>query len=169
MLDLGTGSGCIAIALAAAVPGVEVMAADISPVALAVARRNAERLLPASPITFVEADLFPGREKFHLVTANLPYIPTSTLTRLPVVTHEPVLALDGGEDGLAVIRRLLKAAPAHLLEGGCLLLEIEISQGSAVMSLAKESFPEAEVQLHPDLTGRDRLVEILLPPGRQAP
>jgi release factor glutamine methyltransferase len=165
VLDVGTGSGCIAISLAANIPGIEVVATDISSQALSVARRNAQRLLPSSLVTFVEADLFPesaNQQKYNLVVANLPYIPGSVLKNLPVARHEPGLALDGGADGLDLIRRLLKMAPGYIEDDGLLLLEIEASQGEKITSLAKENFPGAAITLLPDLSGKDRLVEIRL-------
>ncbi len=167
VLDVGTGSGCIAIALAANLPGIEVVATDISPAALEVARRNAGRLVPSTAITFVEADLFPNsglQQKFDLVAANLPYIPDGLLKTLPISRHEPLVALAGGTDGLAVIRRFLAKAPGYLEEDGLLLMEIEASQGEAARKLAQECFHGAEVQLLQDLSGRDRLVEVHLNP-----
>jgi release factor glutamine methyltransferase len=161
--DIGTGSGCIAISLAVNVPEIQVTATDISPAALVVAQQNAERLKVAEQIDFVEADLVPDSlspSSFSLIVANLPYIPTSTLHRLPIFGREPALALDGGADGLALIRRLLAKAPALLAPGGMLLLEIEASQGAAVLSLARQAFGQAENHLHQDLAGHDRLLEI---------
>jgi release factor glutamine methyltransferase len=180
VLDVGTGSGCIAIALAANVPDLQVVAVDISSAALALAQRNALHLLPTTPITFIVSDLFSTLDEkdtanqevgykhtgFDLITANLPYIPDGLLKNLPVSAHEPILALAGGEDGLAVIRRFLADAPGHLVEDGLLLLEIESSQGEAMKAMAEDSFPGAEVQLFQDLAGRDRMVEIHLHPGR---
>ncbi len=96
------------------------------------------------------------------MAANLPYIPGSMLKSLPVARHEPGLALDGGADGLDLIRRLLKMAPGYIEDGGMMLLEIEASQGEEVTSLAKENFPGAAITLLPDLCGKDRLVEIRL-------
>jgi release factor glutamine methyltransferase len=167
-LDVGTGSGCIAIALAVNAPGLQVVATDISPAALTVARRNAEKHAVADRVTFLEADLFPPAlsptlpppNSLSLILANLPYIPTETLHGLKVYGREPTAALDGGADGLDLIRRLLAGAPRHLAPGGAVLLEIEASQGAKVMSLARNAFPEAKVILHKDLSSHDRLVEI---------
>jgi release factor glutamine methyltransferase len=152
--------------LAVNVPGIQVIASDISPAALAVARRNAEKLHVANRITFLEADLIPDPllpDSFSLIVANLPYIPTATLHRLPIYTREPTLALDGGADGLALIRCLLAKAPEALAPGGMMLLEIEASQGSAAVVLAGEVFPQAAVKIHQDLSGHDRLIEIQKP------
>jgi release factor glutamine methyltransferase len=163
VLDVGTGSGCIAIALAVNLPEIQVVATDISSAALDVARRNAKKLHVADRITFLEADLFPNPllpNPYSLIVANLPYIPTATLHGLPIFGCEPSLALDGGADGLTLIRRLLAQAPARLAPGGMMLLEIEASQGSAAKALAREAFPQAAVKIHQDLVGHDRLIEI---------
>jgi release factor glutamine methyltransferase len=99
---------------------------------------------------------------FDLVCANLPYIPTQTLRELHVYGREPTLALNGGADGLTVLRRLLHIAPEWLAPNGMILLEIEASQGMAAVSLAYDTFDRAEIYLHKDLARRDRLVEIRL-------
>jgi release factor glutamine methyltransferase len=166
--DIGTGSGCIAISLAVHVPELQIVATDISPQALAVAHRNARRFHVEHQIEFIECDLLPSSQvdlpssPFDLICANLPYIPTQTLHQLPVYGREPTLALDGGSDGLDLVRRLLALAPEWLASGGCLLLEIESTLGAPALSWAYDSFSEAEIHLHRDLTGRDRLLEIQL-------
>jgi len=165
VLDIGAGCGCIAIALAVHAPGLEVIATDISPAALAVARRNAVKHAVAERVTFLEADLFHPFQppnSFPFITANLPYIPTAKLHRLPIYGREPTIALDGGADGLALIRRLLADAPCYLAPDGLMLLEIEASQGEEVYSLAHQAFPLAKIGLQKDLSGHDRLVEIAL-------
>jgi release factor glutamine methyltransferase len=162
-IDVGTGCGCIAISIAFNIPGFHILATDISSGALNVARRNARKLIPTNPITFLEADLFAGlaiSDRFSLIAANPPYIPTPTLHQIPVYGREPTLALDGGPDGMKVIRRLLQEAPKRLLPGGLLLMEIEASQGSAVLSMASHVFPKAQIRLHKDLAGHDRLLEV---------
>ncbi len=98
----------------------------------------------------------------NLICANLPYISTAELATLPVAKHEPTLALDGGPDGLRVIERLLATAGDHLLPGGALLAEIAAAQGEAAASLAREYFPSARLEVHKDLAGLDRLLEINL-------
>ena len=161
--DIGTGSGCMAIALAARLPDLMVVATDLSPQALDIARQNAALHGLAERITFVQADLLElpsAFAPFHLIAANLPYIPHQTLAALPVSRFEPILALDGGEDGLALIRRLLTQAPRYLAAPGCLLLEIEAHQGHSASTLAQAAFPGAQVHTLPDLAGHDRLVEI---------
>ncbi len=109
---------------------------------------------------FLCCDLFPPDAEFDLIVANPPYIPTKTLHKLPIFGREPTLALDGGTDGLDLIRRLLTAAPDRLVPGGLLLMEIEASEGPAALSLACDIFSEAEIHLHKDLAGRDRILEI---------
>lgn len=159
--DVGTGSGCIAISLAVTVPGVRVTATDISAEALEVARRNAVRHGVEERVEFQCCNLLPDSPAdFHLIVANLPYIPTRTLCKLPVYRREPTLALDGGTDGLSAIRSLIEQAPERLAPGGMLLMEIEASEGAAVLSLACDAFSEAEVHLHKDVAGHDRLLEV---------
>jgi release factor glutamine methyltransferase len=163
VMDVGTGSGCIAISLAVNLPGLSITATDISPAALKVARCNAERMNVSGCITFLEADLFPNPYKpdfFSLIVANPPYIPTNTLFKIPVYNREPPIALDGGPDGLALIRRILTEVPHWLIPGGLLLMEIEASEGPGVLSLASDVFPKTRIQLHKDLAGHDRLLEV---------
>lgn len=128
LADLGCGSGAIALALAKNLPSAEIAAVDLSPEALALARENAAALGLAERVTFVPGDLLAplaGR-RFHLICANLPYIPTPEMAGLmpDVGLHEPHLALDGGPRGLSLIERLLESAPDHLEDQGRLLLEI---------------------------------------------
>jgi release factor glutamine methyltransferase len=163
VLDVGTGSGCIPIALAVNSTGIKLTATEISPAALKVARKNAERMGVSDRITYIEADLFPNLpnpDRYSLITANLPYIPTKTLLKLPVNGYEPTLALDGGSDGLVIIRRFLEKAPGWLLPGGLLLVEIDASEGSAVLEIASKVFPNARDKLYKDLAGHDRLLEV---------
>ena len=158
--DVGTGSGCIGIALAANVPDLQVMASDISSVAVKMAWRNAVKNGVGQRMEVLCCDLFPPEDEFDLIVANLPYIPTKTLRRLPIYGREPTVALDGGMDGLDLIRRLLTAVPDRLGPGGLLLMEIEASEGPAALSLACDIFTEAEIHLHKDLAGRDRILEV---------
>ena len=158
--DLGTGSGCIGIALAVNIPDLQIMASDISPEALKIAQRNAVMNGVGQRMDFICCDLFPPETEFDLIVANLPYIPTKTMQKLPIYGREPTMALDGGPDGLQLIRGLLNAAPDRLAPGGLLLLEIEASEGVAALSLAYDSFAEAEIHLHKDLAGHDRILEV---------
>lgn len=164
-VDVGTGSGCIAISLAVHSPGLRVVAVDVSLDALQLAGRNAAACDVADQVFCLQADLLAPfthtPPPLHLICANLPYIPTATLAGLAVARCEPRQALDGGPDGLALIRRLLAQAQACLAPEGLMLLEIETSQGQAALTLARAAFPAAQVSLHQDLAGHDRLVEIL--------
>ena len=163
-VDAGTGSGCIAISLANQVPDLKVIACDLSPAALHVARQNIARHQLEERVLLVQADLLPPAcRQFDLVCANLPYIPSQTLTTLPVSRHEPQLALDGGPSGAEVIQRLLKVAPTSMLPGACILLEIEAGQGDRVPAAACQIFPDAQITARQDLAGHDRLVIIQLP------
>ena len=161
VLDVGTGSGCIAISLAVHAPVLRVIATDLSAKALSIAQRNAEVHHVEARITCVQADLIPkDLGRFDLICANLPYVPTSKLAEVNSLPFEPILALDGGPDGLALIKRCLAYAPAHIRAPGMLLFEIEASTGNAAIALAHEAFPQAKVTLIPDLAGRDRLMSI---------
>jgi len=167
--DIGTGSGAIAVALAVNIPDADILATDISPQALQVARQNADKMNVTNRIEFVECDLLPNKTTFtnkhlpfDLICANLPYIPTKTLSQLSVFGREPTLALDGGADGLDLFRRLLTIAPDWLAPNALILLEIEATLGIQVLNLAYDMFGQVEIHLHQDLTGRDRLLEIRL-------
>lgn len=163
VVDVGTGSGAIAISLAAGLPDAFVHAVDISAAALAVARGNAARL-GLDGVRFHSGDLLdalPPDIRPDLIAANLPYIPTDELDTLPVVKHEPRLALDGGADGLDFIRRLVRGAVERVPRRFCLLLEIGAEQGGAVVALCRSAFPEAAVRVINDYAGHDRVVEVI--------
>ncbi|MGD8405648.1 MAG: peptide chain release factor N(5)-glutamine methyltransferase [Anaerolineales bacterium] len=167
--DVGTGSGCIAIAIAKSVPDVKIVATDISLPALDIAHRNVRKHSVENHIALVQCDLLPihpgslpTNMHFDLICANLPYIPTQMLQALDVHGREPTLALDGGVDGLDIVRKLLGIVPSWLAPNGMILLEIETSQGMSAVSLAYDAFDNVEINLHQDLAGHDRLVEILL-------
>lgn len=158
--DVGTGSGAIAVSLAGELGSASIIALDISRKALELARKNA-RQHQQTWIRFVQSDLLtPLQSKFDIICANLPYIPTHTLESLPVVHWEPRLALDGGENGLDLIQRLLIQARSRLSPTGIILLETESSLGQATLNAAADIFPNAHCHLIKDLTGRDRVVEI---------
>lgn len=167
--DVGTGSGIIAVTLAMHVPEAYIIATDISHEALEIAKRNAGKFNLEKHIDFVQCDLLPPHPDplptdlhFDLICANLPYIPTETLRGLPVYGREPTVALDGGADGLDLFRRLLSIAPEWLAPHGQILLEIEASLGVKALNIAYDTFGEAEIHLHQDLAGHDRLLEIQL-------
>jgi len=162
--DVGTGSGAIALALAAHLPDSEVWALDSSPGALAVARANAQEYDWGQRIRFAQGDLLQpliaAGARADLIAANLPYIPSGEVDVLPVARYEPRRALDGGPDGLALIRRLLDQAPCALAPGGLLLLEIGAGQGAAVHELARAALPDARVRLLTDYAGHERVASI---------
>jgi release factor glutamine methyltransferase len=161
VIDVGTGSGCIAISIATRFQKVQFTATDISPGALEVAKRNAGKFSAANRIKFICCDLLPEKTRtYDLIVANLPYIPTKKMEALPIYGREPTLALDGGSDGLDLVRRLISLAPGYLSPGGMMLLEIESSQGMAALSLVYDTFSHASIHLHRDLAERDRLIEI---------
>jgi len=157
--DVGTGSGAIALTLAKLFPAAAVFAVDVSPAALEVARGNAERL--ALAVTFVEGDLgapLAEHGPFSLLVANLPYIPSGELAALPAeVRVEPTLALDGGPDGLALVRRLVAEAPGLLGPGGVLALEIGAGQAPATAELLRAA-GFTDLQTRRDLGGIERVV-----------
>lgn len=158
ILDVATGSGAVALALADELPDATITATDISPDALDVARANAERLNKS--VTFIESDLLEAVDGvFDIITANLPYVTTDELTGLqPEITqYEPRLALDGGADGLDLVRRLASTAPSRLRPGGMLALEIGATQGSATAEILSDNDFE-DVEIHKDLAGHDRVV-----------
>jgi len=158
--DVGTGSGCIAVALAVHLPAARIAAIDVSREALAVARQNVERHGVADRVRLIEGDLLaPLDGPVDLLVGNPPYTILSNIDE-GVRRHEPRGALDGGPDGLDVYRRLLAQAPAKLRPGGAALLEIGAAQGAAVVELARQFFPAAETGVHKDLAGLDRVVVI---------
>jgi release factor glutamine methyltransferase len=166
-LDLCTGSGCIAIAFARQRPTWSVTASDISQGALAVARENAHRTGAVRNIRLVEGSLFDGVPglRFDLITANPPYIPAGDIAALPVDVrdYEPRLALDGGADGLDLVRDIVRLAPSYLTEGGLLALEVAYDQGPRTAALLEERGYQS-VQVAKDLGGRDRVVSAYGPP-----
>ena len=155
ILDLCTGTGCLARYLAAACPYARVTASDVSKEALSLAAENC-----GGSVELIQSDLFEDVEgRFSLIVSNPPYIPSAVIDTLEteVKDHEPRLALDGGEDGLAVIRRILKDAGDHLAAGGALLMEIGFDQGAAAEALAKEA-GFSNVCVRQDLNGLDRIL-----------
>ncbi len=163
--DVGTGSGAIAVALAVHARAAHVFAADVSAAALAVARRNAVRHGVAGRVDCLQADLLsPLKGPFHLIVANLPYLSQAELAAAPpeVARWEPRLALEGGPDGLADIRRLLAASVSRLHPAGALLAEIGAGQGADVLALAGQHFPRATVEIAPDYAGLDRVLIVRL-------
>ena len=159
--DLGTGSGAIAISLLQELPRARAIAVDVSAGALEVAKRNAERHRLSDRLQLVESDLFATmdpRTAFDLIVSNPPYVPADDLSGLQrEVRHEPPGALDGGPDGLAVIRRLLKDAPDFLTANGYLVFEIGFDQHEAVKQLIDHGAWEL-IEMRKDLQGIPRTV-----------
>ena len=162
VIDLGTGSGVIAVSLALQISEIQVLAADISSQALAVAQENATLLGVEEKITFLQSDLFQKipNDKYHLICSNPPYIPTKDLSTLePEVRLEPKIALDGGIDGLDFYRRIIAQAPEYLISGGHLVLEIGWDQGAKVIELGRTA-GFVNCQIIPDYAGKDRVVTL---------
>jgi len=163
IIDVGTGSGAIAVSLAAEIPTARIIALDLSWSALQIAWHNALQL-DQPHINFVQSNLLaPFQTKFDLICANLPYIPTGTLETLDVANWEPYLALDGGARGVDAIQILLQQSVQQLAPHGIILLEIEATLGQTVLALAHQAFPNAKIELIRDLAGLDRIVLIQQP------
>jgi release factor glutamine methyltransferase len=161
VVDVGTGSGCIAVTLAAEVPRLRVLAVDISRPALEIGRTNARTHEVAERIRWVQADLLTAfRTECDVVVANLPYIPRPRLAQLEVARHEPLPALDGGEDGLSALRRLVSGLAGVLRPGGFVAMEIDEGQGNVLKSLLASAFPRAEIRIGTDLSGFERFVTL---------
>ena len=169
VLDLCCGSGAIGISIAKLAKGAHVTCSDLSKEALEVAQRNA-RLNDCKSVKFTESDMFDafcgrlGKKKFNLIISNPPYIPPSVIEGLEpeVRDHEPMMALDGGEDGLDFYRIIAQQAPEHLKKGGVLMMEIGFDQKEAVKSLLQETGRFEKVVGLTDLTGKDRIIVAIL-------
>jgi release factor glutamine methyltransferase len=167
--DIGTGCGTIAVALAVAlrrrriVDEIEILGIDESTDALDLARENAVGHSVGDRVRFIEADLLPPVvvDPFDLVLANLPYVASETLPGLPVAaSFEPARALDGGSDGLLVIRRLLERLPEALAPGGVALLEIGADQADGIAAAVASILPGWRVTIEPDLAGAPRVARV---------
>ena len=166
ILDLCTGSGCIAAAIAHHLKNAVVIATDISASAIDVAKANIARLGLEGRVTVVQGDLFdalahvPDPSPFDLIVSNPPYIPTSQIEQLDrnVRDFEPRVALDGGIDGLVLHRRILTGAPERLRSGGRIYLEIQFDQGKVVKELMSEQQDLDDVRIIKDYGGNERLV-----------
>ncbi len=161
--DVGTGSGVVALAVARHAPNAKVYALDRSTAALAVAGRNRDRFELRERVVLLAGDLFDALpERVEIVTANLPYIPTAELEALTpeVRDWEPTWALNGGKDGLEVIRRLIYRVPEHLAAGArAVLLEVGDGQAAQVSRLLAAAVG-GPARVHADLAGRPRVVEV---------
>jgi release factor glutamine methyltransferase len=168
IVDVGTGSGAVAIAVAAALrqrrflPAVEIVATDCSAEALELAVENAVAHGLADTIRFLRTDLLPdGEPAFDLVLANLPYVPSDEVPRLArAASFEPGLALDGGPNGLVLVRRLLARLPEALRPTGVALLEIGAGQEAPLRAAVQADLEGWELALHGDLAGIPRVAEL---------
>lgn len=163
ILDVGTGSGCIAIAAAVNLPAARITAIDVSEAALQVARENARAHEVSERISFLQGDLFGpvgGEKRFEFIVSNPPYVAEGELDRLPedIRRHEPHQALTAGPDGLDVIRRLVGESPRHLAPGGRLMFEIAPEQADSVRNLLESSGQFARIRTAADLTRTERVV-----------
>jgi release factor glutamine methyltransferase len=162
VLDVGTGSGAIAVTIAAERPLARVTATDISDAALKVASQNAETLAVASRIRFERADLLCGDERYDIIVSNPPYIAQAEIAGLQpeVREHEPLSALEAGEDGLDVVRALLAAGVTATDAGAQMLIEVGIGQAPSVVALASEHSEWESVAVHLDLNRIERVVHL---------
>jgi release factor glutamine methyltransferase len=162
VLDVGTGSGAIAVTIATERPMARVTATDISEAALIVASENAEALGVASRIRFERANLLNGAEQYDVIVSNPPYIARSEMAGLQaeVREHEPITALEAGEDGLDVVRALLTVAAPATASGAHLLIEVGVGQAASVVGLAAEHAAWELIAVYQDLNRIDRVVHL---------
>lgn len=162
ILDMCTGSGCIAVSLARYLPGCIVTAVDLIPAALAVAGRNAEKHGVSGRVRFIRSDLFGSipEKKYDVIVSNPPYIKTEDICKLQpeVKFFEPVAALDGGSDGLCFYREIIRKSPGYLRMGGMLAFETGYDQAKAVAGLMESDGRFSYIRIHRDLSGTDRVV-----------
>ncbi len=159
--DIGTGCGAIAISLALNLPQAKVYATDISASALEVARFNCQKHGVTDRIWLLQGDMLdPVPEPVDIIVANLPYVKESQLPQMQLPNSEPMLALNGGSNGLEKIYQLCRQASDKLHTGGCLLLEIGQGHKRAVTTLLHDLFPSAGIEVTPDLSDIDRVVSL---------
>jgi len=160
-LDVGTGSGCIPIALSANSSKFYFHASDVSREALYVAKLNIEKHNVRNRIDLIQSNLIPpSNQKYDLICANLPYIPTNDLGTLNVSKYEPLTALDGGSEGIKLIDTFLSQSVNYLAFAGTILCEIEEDHGKQCLDISTDYYPDANIDLINDLSGRTRLIRI---------
>jgi release factor glutamine methyltransferase len=163
ILDLGTGSGCIAVSLAKLLRQAKITATDISESALEIARHNAESNNVADKIKFIQSDLFNNYElrtmNYELIISNPPYIASGEIDHLqPEVKYEPRIALDGGQDGLDFFRKIIIEAPRYLKKEGLLMLEVGFGQASAIKNIFQKSEDFEIIETVKDYHNIDRVM-----------
>jgi release factor glutamine methyltransferase len=163
IVDVGTGCGAIAVSLAIHLPQAKIYAIDISPAALNVARRNARNHNVKDKITFLAGDLLePLPVSADIIAANLPYVLTTDVPKVNTSGFEPMLALDGGLNGMDIIKKLILQAKDKLRPDGCLLLEIGMGQSQATNELLENIYLTAKIDIILDLSGIQRVVCVTL-------
>jgi release factor glutamine methyltransferase len=161
MADIGTGSGAIAISLAVNLPRVEIYATDISAPALEVAAINSRKHQVTDRITLIQGDLLePLPAPVDILIANLPYVTKDDVVQMPSARYEPKLALDGGQNGLDQIYRVSSQLKGKINPGGCVFMEIGLGQSRAIPDFLQTLFPDAKIDVLPDLAGIDRVIKI---------
>lgn len=166
IVDVGTGCGAIAVALAIHMPTATITAMDLSFDAIAVARENVARHGVEDRVALLEGDLLaPVMQAIDILVSNPPYIPLPEFPNLAreITNHEPLLALDGGPDGMAVIERLIDQARDKLSPGGAMFIEIGWEQGERAMTKARHLWPDSQVSISLDLAGLERVLAIRSP------
>lgn len=163
ILDIGTGSGCIAISLVKLLPNIRITAIDISEKAIGIAKENAILNNVREQINFVKSDLFPKFEarptKYDIIVSNPPYIPADEINKLhPEVRCEPRIALDGGEDGLNFYRKIISSAPEYLVKEGLLIMEMGFGQRARIENMIKKSKNFEIIEVVKDYSNIDRVV-----------
>ena len=163
LLDLCTGSGCVGVATAKNNSQVKVLATDISPNAITIAQENVERHQLGDRVEIVASDLFasiPKNSRFDVIASNPPYIPSAEIDQLDaeVAKHEPRLALDGGPDGLDILRKIIEQAPAYAAPSGWLMLEFTPEQADSLQKIVQQDGRYREIAIRKDLAHRPRVL-----------
>ncbi len=162
IVDVGTGSGALAISIAKNLKNTNVIATDISNKALQIAKKNAKNIDVSRNISFLHSNLLENlKTPVNMIVANLPYLTSKEMNTLSLeVKKEPTIALFGGEDGTDLIVKLIRQAPKHLKKNGNLILEISPSQKNIIFSLMKKSFPKSKPKIHQDYAKIERAISI---------